>query len=67
MPARRLEVLLPDDVTTREYAAVACGIWALLNAAGMGADSSLRTDDGIDDAELNAAFDEDVQGYPWGP
>ncbi len=67
VPARRLEILLPPDVTARKYAAVAHAVWAVLNAAGLGGDSSLRPDDGITDEELNAAFDEDVQGYSWGP
>ncbi|QFZ20114.1 hypothetical protein [Saccharothrix syringae] len=67
MPTRRLEILLPADVTVREYAAVAHAVWAVLNAAGFGGDSSLRPDDGISDAELNAAFDQDVAGYPWAP
>ncbi|MFT7835588.1 hypothetical protein Q5530_05505 [Saccharothrix sp. BKS2] len=64
---RRLEVLLPADVTSREYAAVAHAVWAVLNAAGLGGDSALRPDEKITDAELNAAFDEDVAGYPWAP
>ncbi|WP_461123178.1 hypothetical protein [Saccharothrix stipae] len=67
MPDRRLEVLLPADVTTREYSVVLCGVWALLNAAGLAEDSALRPDDRITDAELNARFDADVEGYPWGP
>ncbi|QFZ20383.1 hypothetical protein [Saccharothrix syringae] len=67
MPARRLEILLPADVTVREYAAVAHAVWAVLNAAGFGRDSALRPDEGISDAELNAAFDQDVAGYPWSP
>ncbi|WP_447002451.1 hypothetical protein ACRAKI_22295 [Saccharothrix isguenensis] len=54
-------------MTIREYAAVAHAVWAVLNAAGIDEDSSLRPDDGITDAELNAAFDMDVKGYPWGP
>jgi hypothetical protein len=67
VPTRRLEVLLPADVTAREYAAVAHAVWGVLNAAGLGGDSSLRPDNGITDEEMNAAFDEDVQGYPWSP
>ncbi|WP_123745973.1 hypothetical protein [Saccharothrix texasensis] len=63
---RGLEVLLPADVTAREYAAVACAVWAVLNAAGLGEDSSLRPDGMASDAEMNAAFDADVAGYPWG-
>ncbi|ATE52098.1 hypothetical protein [Actinosynnema pretiosum] len=62
---RRLEVLLPDDLTNREYAAVAHATWALLSAVGIGEDSSLRTDDKITDAEMNSAFDADAAGYPW--
>lgn len=67
VPARRLEVLLPADVTAREYASIAHAVWAVLNAAGFGGDSSLRPDDGISDEELNAAFDADMESYPWGP
>jgi hypothetical protein len=59
VPTRRLEVLLPFDLSTREYAAVACAVWAVLNAAGLAGDSSLRPDKRISDAELNASFDAD--------
>lgn len=67
VPTRRLEVLLPSDLSTRKYAAVACAVWAVLNAAGLAGDSSLRPDKRISDAELNAAFDTDVRSYPWSP
>jgi hypothetical protein len=64
---RRLEVLLPDDLTNREYASIAHATWAMLSAVGLGEVSSLRTDDRITDVEMNRAFDEDAEGYPWGP
>ncbi|MFI9811493.1 hypothetical protein [Saccharothrix variisporea] len=54
-------------MTAREYAAVMYGVWALLNAAGLGEDSSLRRDDGISDAGLNARLDADVRSYSWWP
>lgn len=55
MNNRRLEVLLPADVPSRDYAAVAHAIWAVLDAAGLDADGALRADgeaaeegDGVD-------------------
>jgi hypothetical protein len=46
-------VLLPADVSAHDYAAVAHAIWAVLDSAGLGEDSSLRPDDVIGDAELD--------------
>ena len=48
---RRLEVLLPADVPARDYAAVAHAIWEVLDAAGLGEDGSLRTDEEAADEE----------------
>ncbi|MFD1149714.1 hypothetical protein [Saccharothrix hoggarensis] len=45
MPTRSLEVLLPADLSARDYAAVAHAIWAVLDEVGLGEESSLRTDD----------------------
>ncbi|GAA1291040.1 hypothetical protein GCM10009634_43030 [Saccharothrix xinjiangensis] len=59
-------MLLPADLTNREYAALTHAVWGLLNATGLAGDSAVRPDDRISDAELNAAFDDDVATYPWG-
>jgi hypothetical protein len=62
MPSRRLEVLLPADVSARDYAAVAHAIWAVLDTAGFGEDGSLRPDDGIAGDGLDERFDGEVLG-----
>jgi hypothetical protein len=46
---RRLEVVLPPDVPARDYAAVAHAIWAVLDAAGLGADGALLVDENEDE------------------
>jgi hypothetical protein len=52
---RRLEVLLPADLTNHEYVAIAAAFWGVLNATGIAEDSSMRADERISVAELNAA------------
>ncbi|GAB2973733.1 hypothetical protein [Saccharothrix stipae] len=54
MKSRRLEVLLPADVSAHDYAAVSHAIWAVLNAAGLDEDGALRADKELneDDADL---------------
>jgi len=64
---RRLEVRLPPGLPNRQYAAVAQAVWAVLRAAGLDDSSSLRPDKLVTDSELNRAFDEGAQHYPWGP
>jgi hypothetical protein len=57
MNPRRLEVLLPADVSAHDYAAVAHAIWAVLDAAGLDEDGVLRTDEDrevVADAESDA-------------
>jgi hypothetical protein len=64
---RHIDVRLPADLPNTQYAALAQAVWALLNAAGLGATSSIRPDTRITDEELIRAFDEDTLHYPWGP
>jgi hypothetical protein len=51
---RRLEVLLPADVSARDYAAVAHAIWAVLDAAGLDGGSSMRPDEEVTAGESDA-------------
>jgi hypothetical protein len=60
MPSRRLEVLLPADVSARDYAAVAHAIWAVLDTTGFGEDCSLRSDDEVAGGRLDERFDVEV-------
>ena len=59
MNTRRLEVLLPPDVPARDCAAVAHAIWAVLDAAGLGADGALRIDVGEEDHEGDGTVEDD--------
>ncbi|XVS66327.1 hypothetical protein ACQPYE_09795 [Actinosynnema sp. CA-299493] len=49
MNVQRLEIVLPADVAARDRAAVAHGIWAVLDSAGLGEDSSVRVVDDVPD------------------
>ncbi|WP_156077483.1 hypothetical protein [Saccharothrix sp. NRRL B-16314] len=57
MQTRRLEVLLPADVSARDYAAFAHAVWALLDTSGFGEGGSLTPDDCIGDGETDEYVD----------
>ncbi|QFZ17727.1 hypothetical protein [Saccharothrix syringae] len=61
MNVRRLEVLFPAHVNTREYA-IACAVWSALAPTGPIEDNSLRSDKGMGDVESREVFDEGVPG-----
>jgi hypothetical protein len=65
--SRCLEVRLPADLPNPQYAALAQAVWAVLNAAGLGDTSTIRSDGWVTDEEMIHAFDEDTLSYPWGP
>lgn len=49
MSDRRIEVVLPADVSAHDYTAVAHAVWTVLSEAGLDADTALRSDDEPDD------------------
>jgi hypothetical protein len=49
MNPRRLEVLLPADVSAHDYAVVTHSIWAVLDVVGLDDGCSLRTDEEVDE------------------
>ncbi|MEU4741969.1 hypothetical protein AB0G02_16110 [Actinosynnema sp. NPDC023658] len=57
MNARRLEVVLPADVSSHDYVTVAHAIWAVLDAAGLDEGSAVRTDAEFADVEEDARVD----------
>jgi hypothetical protein len=63
---RKLTIKLPPDLSNERYAVITHTVFSVLEAAGVGDASSVFVDEAATDAELNDAFDEHSERYPWG-
>lgn len=62
---RAVLVKLPTDLPVERYAAITHAIFGVLAAAGLADRSSIVNDRSVCDAQLNAAFDQHSEAYPW--